>query len=113
MRGRCQSIYTDHRPLIGLVKKPIAIDINQRVLRALLTISAYQVTLKFRPDTKNGNTDALSRVPRPHGNLTEEEFDMILHNIDSWAWRPVFGPTQRNLAANLVTVLEHGLLSPT
>ncbi|KAK3725271.1 hypothetical protein QZH41_010111, partial [Actinostola sp. cb2023] len=65
--GRHFKIYTDHKPLLGLLSSDKAIPpmASGRVQRWALTLSAYEYDLVYRPGRENGNADALSRLPLP------------------------------------------------
>ena len=58
-------MYTDHKPLLGLFGETSALPTRAaaRVLRWALLLSAYNYVLKYREGSKNGNADALSRLP--------------------------------------------------
>ncbi|KAJ8037827.1 hypothetical protein HOLleu_18745 [Holothuria leucospilota] len=58
-------IYTDHKPLVGLHKIPIGNDPTGRRARWALEMDLYDWVIKYRPGCKNGNADALSRIPSP------------------------------------------------
>lgn len=63
--GRKFTIVTDHKPLLSLFseKKAIPQMASPRVQRWALTIAAYDYIIQFRPGEKNGNADAMSRLP--------------------------------------------------
>lgn len=63
--GRNFTIYTDHKPLLGLLNpaKPIPQHISPRLLRWSLMMGAYQYEIKYREGINNQNADALSRLP--------------------------------------------------
>lgn len=63
--GRPIVIYTDHKPLLGLLgeNKPIPQTASARVIRWALTLSAYDYQLRYRQGQKHSNCDALSRLP--------------------------------------------------
>ena len=58
-------MYTDHKPLLGLFAEgcPLPTRAAARVLRWAMLLSAYDYVLKYREGVKNGNADALSRLP--------------------------------------------------
>ena len=64
--GRHFEIFTDHKPLIGVLgeTKPIPPHAAARIQRWALLLAAYDYTLKYRKGCLNGNADALSRLPR-------------------------------------------------
>ncbi|KAK3700097.1 hypothetical protein QZH41_015051 [Actinostola sp. cb2023] len=55
--GRHFKIYTDHKPLLGLLSSDKAIPpmASGRVQRWVLTLSAYEYDLVYRPGRENGN----------------------------------------------------------
>ena len=63
--GRMFFLYTDHKPLLGLLdeQKPIPAQASARIQRWALTLEMYQYHLKFKSSDKNANADALSRLP--------------------------------------------------
>ena len=63
--GRHYTIYTDHKPLLGIFKcdKPVPLTVSGRIQRWILTLAAYEYDLVYRPGKENGNADALSRLP--------------------------------------------------
>ena len=65
--GREFKIYTDHKPLLGLLNSTKAIPAmsSSRMQRWSLTLAAYDYQLDFRAGIKNSNADALSRLPLP------------------------------------------------
>ena len=65
--GRHFKIYTDHKPLLGLLNPERATPLmaSSRMQRWELTLLAYEYELIYRPGEQNGNADALSRLPLP------------------------------------------------
>jgi hypothetical protein len=65
--GRDFKIFTDHKPLLGLFdsRRVIPISISPRMLRWSIILSAYSYTLCYREGNKQGNADAMSRLPLP------------------------------------------------
>jgi len=65
--GRAFTLRTDHQPLTSLLgeNKPIPAMASARIQRWALTLAAYQYTIQFKKGIKNGNADALSRLPLP------------------------------------------------
>lgn len=59
------TVYTDHKPLLGLFdeNKPIPTMAAERIRRWALTLSAYEYTIQYKPGKNHGNADALSRLP--------------------------------------------------
>ncbi len=68
--GQSFTIYTDHRPLLGLLgllgeSKAVPPMASPRVQRWALTLSAYEYKLKYKPGPEHANADAFSRLPLP------------------------------------------------
>ena len=63
--GHKFTIYTDHKPLLGLFgeNKGIPDRSAARIARWALMLSAYDYKLEYRQGCLNGNADALSRLP--------------------------------------------------
>ena len=63
--GRHFKIYTDHKPLLGLLnpEKVTPLTASSRMQRWALTLLAYEYELLYRPGNENGNADGLSRLP--------------------------------------------------
>ena len=63
--GNKFSMYTDHKPLLGLFSEssPLPARAAARVMRWALLLSAYNYQLLYREGARNGNADALSRLP--------------------------------------------------
>lgn len=63
--GRSVTIYTDHKPLLGILGESRGIPqmASARLVRWALTLSAYNYTLKYKAGSKHQNADALSRLP--------------------------------------------------
>jgi len=63
--GNKFTMYTDHKPLLGLFAESSALPTRaaSRVLRWALLLSAYNYELRYREGGRNGNADALSRLP--------------------------------------------------
>ncbi|XP_035806354.2 uncharacterized protein K02A2.6-like [Amphiprion ocellaris] len=65
--GRPFTIFTDHKPLLGLFSesKGISPMASARVQRWALTLSAYQYRILYKAGSENANADAFSRLPLP------------------------------------------------
>ncbi|CAC5401677.1 unnamed protein product [Mytilus coruscus] len=77
------TIYTDHKPLIGLFieNKPIPPMAAARLQRWALTLSAYEYSIVYKEGKNNANADALSRLPftcKTEETKTEVPGEMIL-----------------------------------
>ena len=76
-------VITDHKPLIGIFKKPLGDIENNRLLRLRMKVSAYDFDLEWRAGKRHLIADCLSRAPVFPAE--EEEDDAIemseLNNI--------------------------------
>jgi hypothetical protein len=65
--GRHFVVYTDHKPLLGLLNpdKATPTMASSRMQLWTLTLLAYEYELIYRPGNQNGNADSLSRLPLP------------------------------------------------
>jgi hypothetical protein len=72
-------VITDHQPLKYLfsIKEPAS-----RLIRWMLRLSMYRFKIFYRKGIKNGNADALSRLPtEPEENETVEDEEPIVINV--------------------------------
>ena len=76
-------VITDHKPLKHLLKSK---DPASRLIRWRWRLSRFDFTIQYREGTKNGNADALSRLPT---ELISEE-----SSSDSYVINVVVAPTQ-------------------
>lgn len=74
------TIYTDHKPLIGLFNenKSIPVMAAARIQRWALILSAYEYSIVYKEGSKNANCDALSRLPLPTKTEPEESTELVL-----------------------------------
>ncbi|CAC5416660.1 Uncharacterized protein K02A2.6 [Mytilus coruscus] len=81
------TIYTDHKPLIGLFNENKCIPpmAAARIQRWALTLSAYEYKIVYKEGKKNSNADALSRLPLNREGKTEvpAEMIMLMDHMDS------------------------------
>ena len=65
--GNTFTIYTDHKPLLGLFGEERAIPQMEadRIRRWALTLATYSYKLEYKPGKYHGNADGLSRLPLP------------------------------------------------
>jgi len=65
--GRSFTLYTDHKPLQGLLNesKPIPTLASARIQRWALTLATYQYRIVYKKGSEISNTDGLSRLPLP------------------------------------------------
>ena len=66
--GRHFIIYTDHKPLLGLLNpgKSTPLTASGRMQRWAWTLLTYEYELIYRRGRGNGNADTLSRLPLPN-----------------------------------------------
>jgi len=76
-------LVTDHKPLLAIVgpKSGLPTLVAARLQRWAITLAAYNYTLEYRPTTKMGNADALSRLPV---DKAPEDHDASIMLIDSY-----------------------------
>ena len=83
--GRHFVLITDHKPLLSILgpKRGIPPLAAARMQRWALILSAYTYKIEFRPTTKHGNADGLSRLPLPDsfpvGNSIEPTIFQLGH----------------------------------
>ena len=64
--GRRFSIFTDHKPLLGLFgPKPTLIMASLHLQRWILLLSGYEFEIKYRPGSHNSNADAMNQLLVP------------------------------------------------
>ena len=65
--GRSFTLYTDHKPLQGLLNESKAIPTlaSARIQRWALTLAAYQYKIVYKRGSEISNADGLSRLPLP------------------------------------------------
>ena len=83
--GRHFKIYTDHKPLLGILnpRKAIPLILSPRMLRWRLLLDAYSFELCYRPGDKHCNADALSRLPiKVPDNQPPDPADVLLFELD-------------------------------
>lgn len=74
--GRHVTVHSDHRPLVSIVKKPIA-DLTPRIQRLRLRLLRYNFELVFQPGKELYVADTLSRA-----FLSHEPADETYQNFD-------------------------------
>ncbi|XP_058985915.1 uncharacterized protein K02A2.6 [Musca domestica] len=77
--GRKFTIYTDHKPLLGLLNpsKPIPQHISPRLLRWSLMMGAYKYEIEYREGMNNQNADALSRLPLVSDTSVPPDYNVL------------------------------------
>ena len=83
--GHKFTIYTDHKPLLGLFGENKAIPDRSaaRIARWALMLSAYDYQLLYRQGVLNGNADALSRLPLPvlEGDVSQHVYSVHMMEL--------------------------------
>ena len=81
--GRNVIVYTDHKPLEAIFKKPISKS-PARLRRMLLALHPYHVSIVFKPGREIPVADALSRLHPPDDGTTtklQKEIDVHVHAV--------------------------------
>lgn len=80
LSGRFFTIYTDHKPLLGIfdTKKAIPSILSPRLLRWTLILSMYDYSINYRRGKVNSNADALSRLPLFSNDVTPAPLEVLL-----------------------------------
>ena len=88
--GRHFKIYTDHKPLLGLLNPERAAPLmaSSRMQQWALTLLAYEYELIYRPGDQNANADALSRLPLPVVPETTPIPGDIVHLLEDHQYKP-------------------------
>jgi hypothetical protein len=89
-------LYTDHSEIRYLANKPIA---NGQVIRWLLLLQEFDITIKDRPGTKNLVVDFLSRFPKTNDSLTTEDQFPDEHLFAVYTKPPWYADVENYLAA--------------
>jgi len=80
-------LITDHKPLIQLfnMRKKLPEGTAKKLQRWALFLSDYNFQIHYRPTTKHGNADALSRLPMGP-DLEFDESEESCHQVDEEDW---------------------------
>ena len=86
--GRHFNIYTDYKPLLGLLhpKKATPLMASGRMQRWALTLLAYEYELLYRPGNENGNADGLPVLDVPGSTPVAGD---IVHLLKTFNTSPV------------------------
>lgn len=78
--GRKFVIFTDHKPLLGILGRGKSIPelVSSRMLRWALTMNTFDYELKYRPGSQMGDADSLSRWPTPCAEEEKEQEEVML-----------------------------------
>ncbi|UYV76145.1 hypothetical protein LAZ67_13002839 [Cordylochernes scorpioides] len=77
--GRKFTAFTDHKPLLTIMKKPM-VDLSPRLLRLVLQLQHYDFDLKYIPGKKLYTADALSRDYIANDLFTTPEIEIYQYN---------------------------------
>ena len=91
LHGRSFTVFTDHKPLVGLVTKRIDTD-DAVTIRAITYLSGFDMVLVYKKGRDNLDADCLSRLPVP-----EDSPEAIRKNITANAVLEVVEDTSRRL----------------
>ena len=75
LKGCHFQVYTDHRPLVGIFKKPLQDIENARLLRFKEALSSYSFSVQWVEGKTHMVADFLSRNPVFHPHEEEEEVE--------------------------------------
>ena len=83
--GQDVIVETDHKPLLGILKKPLA-EVSPRLQRMRLRCLKYNYTLEHHSGKEMVLADSLSRMPSTtpytdYDELTEEQIDSVTEQI--------------------------------
>ena len=86
--GRSFTLYTDHKPLQGLLNQSKAIPTlaSARIQRWALTLATYQYKIVYKRGSEISNADGLSRLPLPTSSQTipvPSEHVLLLEHLSS------------------------------
>ena len=86
--GRCFTLYTDHKPLQGLLNESKAIPTlaSARIQRWALTLATYQYKIVYKKGSEISNADGLSRLPLPAASQNTpvpSEHVLLLEHLSS------------------------------
>ena len=89
--GRHFKIYTDHKPLLGLLspEKATPIMASSRMQRWALTLLAYEYEIVYRSGRDNSNADSLSRLALEVSSETTPVPADIIYLMENLATTPL------------------------
>ena len=87
--GRRVILWTDHKPLISIYKKPLA-SAPKRLQRLLLRLQQYDVDLRYKPGSEMYLADTLSRafLKNTIQSKAEEKLKLSMQPISSLSQSP-------------------------
>ena len=74
------TLVTDHKPLLAILGSKVGLPtiVAARLLRWAIILAAYNYVLEYRPTSKMGNADALSRLPVEKAPETHENSILLI-----------------------------------
>ena len=88
--GRRFSIFTDHKPLLGLFgPKPTPVMASPHLQRWIPLLSGYEFEIKYRPGSHNSNAYAMSRLSVPSKIQDPPVPGEIIYLVEHLAGTPV------------------------
>lgn len=80
--GRLVRVITDHKPLLSLIKKPVAEVISPRLQRMKIKLLKYNLNLQFSPGKEMYIADLLSRSMLKYKVKDDVELEEVVHIIE-------------------------------
>ena len=96
MFGRRVTLWTDHKPLVSIYKKPL-VSAPKRLQRLLLRLQQYDVDLKYKPGSEMYLADALSRASLQ--NTTQSKAEDETESIHATDFLPISEPQLKEIQA--------------
>lgn len=93
------TVYTDHQPLVNILKNPLKNE-TAKVTRWVLQTQLYNMEIRYRPGSSNANADCLSRIPVPAKtylppSVTTAPICLILENLTTEQGKDFYCKTAR------------------
>lgn len=74
--GRKTTVYTDHKPLMSIVKKPLHV-VPCRLQRIPIRLQKYDLDIVYQPGTQMYIADALSRAHLSDADGEQDDLDTV------------------------------------
>ena len=87
-------LWTDHKPLVSIYKKPLA-SVPKRLQRLLLRLQQYDVDLKYKPGSEMYLADTLSRACLK--NTTQSKAEEETESIHATDFLPISEPQLKEI----------------
>ena len=112
--GRHFTLYTDHQPLMTLFNENRAVppQASGRIQRWALLLAMYEYTLAFKPSSRVGNADAMSRLPLPDQPVVTPvpmETVLLMEHLDNSPVTAAQIQLQTRMDPHLAQVLQYTL----